>query len=494
MALTAEGERFGNINPELRQLICLTDDDVLHIVDGYEADPFVLAFQDTVRRAGIKAELASVTPEQLKELYQGITSAINLGFGRSSQESASKRQREVVQILKLATQSGASDIHFFPTPNGHQLRFRVHGELDTIKSFAGGDGLALLSTIYTSMCESVDPNYRPEVSQDGRLQSEFVKECGLFGARIATRPTLNGPWMAVRLLYDSGEVIPLERMGYLDEQIDLLTRLIHRTEGMVLLSGTTGSGKSTALQTLLSMLLKFNNFAINLATVEDPVEYRIEGANQTPLLGEWADAITNLMRMDPDVLMLGEIRDLLSAIAAFQAANTGHGAWSTVHTSTAAACIQRLHDLGVEDSLLMDPSLVKGLVNQSLTRVLCPDCKLPYLENCGRLTRDLQHRIQKRCIPEHVYLKGAGCARCKGRGVVGRTAIAEIILPDLRFMRTFREKGKAEAQAFWVHSLGGITKNAHLIHRINEGIVDPLLGEKDVCQLDEDVMTIGGRQ
>ena len=490
IALTADGELWA-VTPSQRQMFCLTDDWVLHIVAGYEADPFVLAFQDRLRRSGQKTSVEYVLPEQLAALYRGVPTLSSGYSPRSDQEGASKRQREVVQIIQSATQSGASDIHFIPTPEGHQLRFRIHGDLETIKSFVGTHGIELLSTVYSSMCESGDTNYRPEVAQDGRLYSQFVAECGLFGARIATRPTLNGPWMALRLLYDSGECIPLEQMGYLPQQIAQLTRFIHRTDGIVIFSGTTGAGKSTSLQTILSMLTKFNRGKINLTTIEDPVEYRIEGANQTPLIGEWADAITNLMRMDPDVLMIGEMRDLVSAMAAFQGANTGHGLWSTLHTSSASSCIQRLHDLGVESSLLMDPSLMKGLVNQSLTRVNCPQCRVPYLEARDRLTADLRMRVESLCIPEQVFLKGSGCQHCKGRGITGRTAIAEIIVPDLGFMRTFRELGKAEAQAFWVKERGGVTKNAHLLTRINEGLVDPEIAERDVCALDEDVLTVG---
>lgn len=184
----------------------------------------------------------------------------------------------------------------------------MHGELETIQSFVGRDGQQLLSAIYGSMSESTDTNYQANEKQDGRLRSEFVTECGLFGARLATRPTLNGPWMAMRLLYDSGKLISLDDMGYLPEQIAALTRLIHRTDGIVLLTGTTGSGKSTSIQTLLTLLMEAMAGSINLVTVEDPVEYRIAGANQTPLQEEWVEAIANLMRLDPDVLLIGETR------------------------------------------------------------------------------------------------------------------------------------------------------------------------------------------
>lgn len=492
LPLTGAGERW-EVNPQLRQLLCLTDDNVLHIVDGYAADPFVFGFQELIRRGGVKYTIATVTPEQLQELYRGVTGPNPIGQGgqRGGVEEQSQRQQEVVQIIRAATQSGASDIHFFPTPNGHQLKFRIHGELELIKNFVGDHGKLLLGTIYGSMCQSnsVDTNFRPETAQDGRLHSDFVNRCGLFGARIATRPTINGPWMAMRLLYDSGKFIPLEDMGYLEDQIATLKRLNNLTYGIVLFSGPTGSGKSTALQTMLSMLMSENK-GMNLSTVEDPVEYRIEGAQQTPLTGAWVDAITNLMRMDPDALMFGEIRDLLSALAAFQGANTGHLMYSTLHTSSAAGCVQRLHDLGVENSLLLDPSMMQGLINQSLARIICPKCRVPYLEGRDHVSADLRQRVENLCIPEQVFLKGEGCSHCSNRGVVGRTAIAEVIQPDLGFMRVFRDKGKAEAQAWWATERGGITKSAHMIQRINQGWLDPAQAERDVCQIDDNLRTV----
>lgn len=491
--LSSQGGRF-EANVRLQQLLCLTDDQVLHIVDGYESDPFVLGYQELLRRNSYKVEIQSVTPEQLQKLYRGgaLASAVRAGQHAVPTDDQSQRQQAVVEIIKAATKAGASDVHFFPTPNGHQLKFRIHGELELIRNLVGQDGYLLESTIYQSMClaSSVDTNFRPETEQDGRLSPEFVRECGLFGARIATRPTLNGPWMAMRLLYDSGQIIRLEDMGYRSSQISVLKDLIEATSGIVLFSGVTGSGKSTALQTLMSMLMR-DNPGLNLATVEDPIEYRIENANQTPLIGEWAAAIKNLLRMDPDVLMFGEIRDLLSALAAFQGSQTGHLMLSTLHTSSATGCVQRLHDLGVENSLLTDPAMIRGLVNQSLARVLCPQCKVPYSAGHSQLSSDLRQRIEHRCEPSTVFLKGEGCPHCRQRGIVGRTAIAEVLAPDFEFMRVFREKGKAEAQNWWVQERGGITKNAHMIERINEGVLDPYQAERDVCRLDEDVRILG---
>ena len=484
------------VDPHLRTLICLTTDNVLHIVDGYGADPYVRSFIARLRRHNVAHTTVYVTPEVIRAFYGAIkfsaaeSGSLPTGFGGGVGKG---KHEQVVELLRSATQAGASDMHFVASPGGHHVRFRVHGDLETVQSFVGVDGEKVMSAIYETMCESTGHNYRPGEKQDGRLKSEFVTECGLFGARVATRPSLNGPGMVMRLLYDSGKQLSLNQMGYLPTQIEALTRLVHRKDGMVFLTGTTGSGKSTSIQTLLNMLMEAMKNSINLTTVEDPVEYRINGANQTPRGPKeaWHEAITNLMRLDPDVLLIGEVRDQASVLAAFQAALTGHGTWTTLHVNAAIASFQRLHDMGVHENLLFDPALIKGLVNQSLTRVLCAHCKTPYLPRRLELSIDLRTRVESMCIPEQVFLKGEGCTHCQGRGVTNRTAIAEIIQPDLAFMRKYRAQNKAEAQVFWVGEQGGITKNAHLIQRINEGLVDPTHGERDVCQLDEDMATLG---
>lgn len=491
--LTGPGEQW-EVDADLRQLLCLTTDHQLHIADGYGADHSVLAFIARLRRHRILPTLIYVTPEALSALYGKAFNAGDQGAAKYAGQSRQGRHEQVVDLIRKATQAGASDIHFNASPNGHHLRFRVHGELATVQSFVGQDGVEVMSSIYETMTEKAANGYRPGEKQDGRLKSQYVAECGLFGARIATRPTLNGPSMVMRLLYDSGEQLALDDMGYLPSQVHALTRLSHRMDGMVFLTGTTGSGKSTTIQTVLNMLLKTMGYSINLMTVEDPVEYRILGANQTPLgpTEEWHEAITNLMRLDPDVLLIGEVRDRASVLAAFQGALTGHGTWTTLHVNSAIAVFQRLHDLGVHENLLYDPALIKGLVNQSLVRVLCPQCKTPYESRRHEVPEDARERIEKLCIPELVFLKGKGCTHCHGRGVIRRSAVAEVMEPDLAFMRTYRDKNKAEAKVFWVREQGGITKTAHLIQRINEGLVDPVDGERDAgLQLDEDVRTLG---
>jgi type II secretory ATPase GspE/PulE/Tfp pilus assembly ATPase PilB-like protein len=311
--------------------------------------------------------------------------------------------------------------------------------------------------------------------------------------------------MELRLLSDyRGRSMTLFDLGYLDEQIKLIKRMTQRTVGVNIFSGPTGSGKSTTLECLLSMLLKEYEYKIHLLTIEDPPEYEIEGSVQTPIIcdhsdpvalsREWVSAISNAMRLDPDVMMVGEIRDFDSAVAAFCAAMTGHGLWTTLHANDAISILARLQDIGVQMSLLTDAALVTGLINQSLVPVLCPHCKLPFHEAITKdlLPTDTIERVVQYCDPEKVFIKGPGCKQggCQ-EGISGRTVIAEVIGTTQKFMSIFREEGNAASRNYWVNDLGGITKNQHLIRRLNEGIIDPLLAERRVCSLDYDHFTLG---
>lgn len=491
--LSGPDDRFP-ADADLAQKLCLTSDGVLYIAAGYEADQFVLAYAVRVKRKGMQIrEKRRSTPEDIQRLYGKRAIKKDQASTASRIQLGESKHDEVSKLLRRATDAGASDIHFKASPNGHHVRFRVHGELQTVETYTGRDGQDVMSAIFETMCDTTDNSYRPDESQDARLKTQFVTECGLFGARVATRPSLNGPGMTMRMLYDSGRLLSLEEIGYLQKQIAAFQRLIQQTAGMVLLTGTTGSGKSTSMQTWLTLLLQTYSHegqpTICLRTVEDPVEYRIEGADQSPLGPgeEWHEAITNLMRLDPDVGMIGEIRDSKSLEAAIQFALTGHMTWSTLHVQSAIAAFQRMIDLGAHENVLYDPTLIKAVVNQSLVRELCPECKQPYFQGSQRLTPDQRQRIEDFCIPEHVHLRGEGCSACNQRGIIGRSAVAELLQPDLEFMRVLRDKGKAEATAFWIRDQGGITKRAHMVRRINEGRIDPIEAERDAsCPLDEE--------
>ncbi|MGE9765332.1 GspE/PulE family protein [Pseudomonas sp. PDM20] len=487
--LSATGGMF-ELSLEDQKMMCLLSNGRLLISRSHSDEHSVYEYMDQLDRAGHSYKADYVGLQEITAAYQlARTSAVTAKAMKVEGETAC--QSRVVEFFREAVSRGASDIHFMPTGDGHyNINFRVHGTLELGAQALRADGEALISSMYNSMCEGQESHFRPDSKQEGRLNKKFVEDAGLFGARIATRPTLNGPWMACRVLYDNGGCIPLEKMGYTQEQQDALLNMSQMTEGLMLLSGITGSGKSTSLQTLITKIIEDSGNTINVSTIEDPIEYRIAGANQTLLQGEWADEISSNMRMDIDALMVGEIRDRESGRAGIQGVLTGHLLLSTLHTQEAIGIIQRMVDLGIDENLVTDPAIMRCLVNQALVRILCPNCKKKLLGNEDGLNPHTLRRIYEVLDVPLVYIAGEGCEKCHGRGVVSRNVAAEILLPDFNFMQIFREKGKAAARNYWVKEMGGFTKNMHLIQKIHAGEVDPFHGERDVCWLDTDKRTL----
>ncbi|CCD29326.1 type IV pilus biosynthesis protein PilQ [Candidatus Glomeribacter gigasporarum BEG34] len=494
--LTAPGGPYA-LSAPLQDMICLTGDGTLYVSASHEKDHHVLSFIERLTRHAHPFRVEKVSLTQIKQLYDTAQTGAAPMLRTASSEGSTHRQTEVVRLIREAVEKGASDVHFIVDPRICAVRFRIHGELITAHELTAQHGNDLCTTIYQSMCDVADSIYNPGKSRDARLKRSFIQQCGLFGARVGTRPLDTGVLMVLRLLYDRRGAKPtLDALGYLPEQIALIRRMSQQTTGINIFSGPTGSGKSTTLECVLTDLMRRFDERIHLLTIEDPPEYAIPGANQTPILcdkdddealsHEWARAISNAMRLDPDVMMIGEIRDLSSAVAAFRAAMTGHGVWTTLHTNDAVSILERLRDLGVEEGLLTDPALMTGLVNQSLVRKLCLQCRRPYLGYGYPLADGLAPRIEDLCEPERVWLKGEGCVQCNGTGISGRMVIAEVIAPNKAFMRIFKTQGKSEAVEYWMRHLHGITKNQHLIRCINEGLVDPLHGERDVGLLDAD--------
>lgn len=456
-----------------RSLLCLLQDGTLVVSEAHKLDPHVMAYRERLRALGQHYRVEYSSPERIRALYRDAGEA-------ASVMNKTIVQQEVVNILQDATKLGASDIHIVNRPEESLLRFRIHGVLEDYRRLLPQEGESYTATIYQSMLDVADPYFKKSQSQDGRLKEEFVSSIGLFGARVATRPTERGHLMVMRLLYNAVGHVGLDELGYLPEHIEMITKLSRNKTGINILSGATGSGKSLSLKCALELVLEAFGHSIHVLTIEDPPEYTIPGAVQTPVKdGDWAGAISNAMRLDPDVIQIGELRDLASATAGFRAAITGHGVWTTLHANDNVSALERLRDLGMDAGLITDPSLVTSLMNQSLVRTLCPHCSVPYADRAAALSSWDRERIEATCDPGRVRLRGEGCKECR-RGVKGRSLVAEIILPTLQFMDVFREQGKNAARAYWLDEMGGITKTDHVIRRVNEGRVDPLTAEQDI--------------
>ncbi|HGJ5899811.1 GspE/PulE family protein [Arsenophonus apicola] len=454
---------------------------------------------------------------QLEKQYPGLIRLAIVSLDEMNQvaitlpsdvTSHSVNQQRVLNYFRKAIALSASDLHFTIGRDGSEFCFveaRVHGELQRLDCINKEEGMALASTIILSMCDVTEKQFYPNLHQDGRIAERFLKPLGIFGARYAHMPDVGGLYVTMRLIKDDGDNVPdFETLGFLPEQVKVLKRILRRPEGMMILSGPTGSGKSTTLRTAAASYLSLwgyvNKLPVRrLLTIEDPPEGRIYGAIQTPIIADkknteeikraWLLSMAYALRCDPDAILNGEIRDLESAITALKAAMTGHLLMTTLHANDALSILERLEIEGVSARLIADPQLFVGLISQRLVQRLCPHCKVPYQQVAGQLEKDDRLLIEHQCQPEKVFMrKYEGCEYCQS-GIVGRIVVAEVLSPDAQFFELYRTKGKLAAKTYWHRTLGGITRNQHLLHYIHEGEVDPLTAHF-ICPIDEDSYTL----
>jgi len=326
--------------------------------------------------------------------------------------------RLVQAILSGAVSAGASDIHLEPHKPEMRVRYRVDGELQQIMTIPNHIESPVISRIKVMGDMDTTENRRP---QDGHLT---VFENGKrVGFRVSGIPTVDGQKLVLRLLDEGGQTFDLAGIGMAERDYETLRQMIDKPHGMLVVTGPTGSGKST---TLYAALQHLNRDDRNIVTVEDPVEYRIAGINQVQSDNEFgmgfANALKYIMRQDPDVIMLGEIRDCETGTTAIQAALTGHLVISTLHTNDAVGAVQRLADLGV-DNFKIAGSLL-GSIAQRLLRRNCQSCREEVVPNANLLRAlDVDGIVQ----PGQKFYRGAGCKKCLGTGYSGRLPIFEIM-------------------------------------------------------------------
>ncbi len=490
-ALTAQGEQY-EVSPELREMLCYLDTGELLIVQGCAMDPHVLAFRDDLRRKGLTPQARGCSLAEVREHYARSPSVISRVTSVADGRRESATQHKVMEVFTGAVRENASDVHFFDDEDVCRIRIRVNGLLEDftpLPAVPAHIGLEMRAAIYQGMCDVADSTFKPHQPQDARLKESIVRSINLYGARVATRPLDKGQMMVCRLLHrKAGEQWTLERLGYLPEQAALISAMTENKHGIHIFSGATGSGKSTSLEVLITRLIRHFQHQIHVLTLENPPEYKIAGARQTPVIGDdWAGGIKNAMRLDPDVIMVGEMRDFTSAQAGFQAALTGHGVWTTLHANDPFAILQRLDDLELDPGLYADASLVRGLIYQSLVPILCDHCKVPFREKAAKLPAPLVERVRHYCEGgDTVYaINESGCEHCR-KGLKGRSVVAEVVSPTQDLLDAFRAKGKAAARAAWLANQHGITRAAHVTKLIRDGLVDPVHGESMVCRLDYD--------
>ena len=348
--------------------------------------------------------------------------------------------RLINALLTEAIKEEASDIHIEPFEKRLSVRFRVDGTLREVLSPPIKVAPLLASRIKVMAKMDISEKRLP---QDGRISLKVANHP--VDVRVSTLPSGHGERVVMRLLDKKIGRLNLKTMGMAAQPLALLDELIHKPHGIILVTGPTGSGKTTTLYAALSRL---NNAERNILTVEDPIEYDLDGIGQTQVNTKinmsFARGLRAILRQDPDVVMVGEIRDLDTAQIAVQASLTGHLVLSTLHTNSGIGAITRLRDMGVE-SFLLSSSLL-AVVAQRLVRVLCPDCKQPYVasrEQCQVMEVDSQK-------PPTLF-KADGCKLCQQRGYVGRTGIYEVIAVDNALQNMIHDNASEQMLRSYAH-------------------------------------------
>jgi len=345
-----------------------------------------------------------------------------------SPQKLSSPVRTIEQFLEDAIRDESSDVHIEPLSTQVLVRFRIDGVLHDRLTLPKDMHAPLVARIKILSELKLDEHRLP---QDGRFPFQ-TKRGDRVSLRVSVIPTVYGEKVVLRILEDTLTKFTLEELGLLPEDQEIIRRIVDRTHGMFLITGPTGSGKTTTLYTLLGML---NKPGVNIITIEDPVENRVRRVNQiqvNPAVNlTFASGLRSILRQDPDIIMVGEIRDAETAVIAVNSAMTGHLVFSTVHANTSAGAIPRLLDLGTEPFLLA--STLNMVVAQRLVRIICPECvqEIP-LSPLVQRKLDEADRIVSRSIRRRLKsnYQAPGCPHCSFTGFRGRTGIFELLLVD----------------------------------------------------------------
>jgi type II secretory ATPase GspE/PulE/Tfp pilus assembly ATPase PilB-like protein len=375
-----------------------SESDILRAIDQYYG--FELS---------IDGILHEIEPGEME--YQTLQSGVN--------EFSQPVVRLIDALLTEAVQRGASDIHFEPETSFLRIRYRIDGVLRQVRSLHKSFWPAMVVRLKVMSGMNIAETRAP---QDGRISLHLSGRPIDF--RVASHPTTHGENMVLRILDRQRGIVPLDQIGLDDSALNTLKMIISKPEGIVLVTGPTGSGKTT---TLYSVLNHVNTESVNIMTLEDPVEYPISLIRQTSVNEavklDFANGIRSMMRQDPDIILVGEIRDHPTAEMAFRAAMTGHQVYSTLHTNSAIGAIPRLLDIGILPDIMAGNII--GIVAQRLIRLLCNECKYPYQPDARE--RKLLG------IDDHqdaTLYRAAGCEVCNHQGYRGRMAIMELIKMD----------------------------------------------------------------
>lgn len=435
------------------------------VLDNLYKIEFVLATTDSIRKLVRQAYgLGAATVEQMAPEHRQTPAQ---GKKEDLIDAAQSKDASVIklvnQILADAIDVGATDIHIEPYENELLAKYRIDGILhdagipQNVKFFREG------ITSRVKIMSGLDISEK-RLPQDGRAQVSLKGQ--KFDLRVSILPTRHGEAINIRLLPQSRLVLNLASLGMPPKEVDILTQLIRSPHGIILVTGPTGSGKTTTLYTCMHTIKGIDR---KIITIEDPIEYEMPGVVQMQVHAAigftFARALRSMLRHDPDIMLVGEIRDLETAETAIRTALTGHLVFSTLHTNDAASAITRLLDMGIEPFLAA--SSIDGILAQRLVRVICPHCKQPYQPG-PEIATAVKALADSRDI--ETFFHGKGCAKCKFTGYHGRTLITEFLVVSDKIREMTIER-KHSNDIFNQAQKEGITSLFHSgLEKVRQGI------------------------
>lgn len=485
--LTAPGAEM-ELSKDMQSLVAYFSGGEIIVSRTHRFDGRVLAFIDLLKhrnrliREPFYSDLGLVSA-----IYKTYDARLGGGAVRSKSDYDNQMQKDFVDIIARAAAQKVSDIHI-EVSDQTTIYFRIDGSMQPVLEYNSSWGESFVRAAFASSDMS-NTNYAQNEYQsaqkDGRTPLRGTKDLylpnGVLSVRMQFNPIAFGSrYVVMRLLYDNpSEGIKTEQEFGQYEQ-GLLLRLRSYPTGLVVVAGPTSSGKSTTLVRNMSMMLKERNYEINMITVENPVEQKIFGAHQMPVVNttneeqrdeQYTEALAAALRSDPDTLMVGEIRTLAAAQLTLRGALSGHNVWTTLHANSAMAALTRLLDMGIEAFKLKEETLMRGLVSMRLFKKLCPKCR-------ERLIDHPEHPSYQRVKDafgdiglRQVFIRGLGCPECNSTGTLGRIKAGEIIITNSEFLRLALAGNTDGAVKYWLEEMDGRTLKEAATELMLKGVI-----------------------
>ena len=483
--LTANGADF-ELPKETQGLLAYFSGGNLVVSRTHRYDGRVLAFLDLLRKKNrpillpFYADLGLIS--SIYKYYEN-----KAGGSRSRVDYNNQMQKDFIDIVAKAAAQKVSDIHI-EVADQTTIYFRIDGSMQPVLEFNSGWGESFVRAAFAS-ADISNSNYAQNEYQsaqkDGRTPLRGTKDLylpeGVLSIRMQFNPVAFGSrYVVMRLLYDnpSESITTEQEFGKYEQK--LLHRLRSFPTGLVVVAGPTSSGKSTTLVRNMVLMLKEHHYEINLITVEDPVEQKIFGAHQIPVVNttneeqrenEYTEALAAALRSDPDTLMVGEIRTLAAAQLTVKGALSGHNVWTTLHANSAMAALVRLLDMGVEAFKLKEETMMRGLISMRLFKRLCPHCR----ERLINHPEKSEYARVKDAFGDlglnQVYVRGGGCEHCNGTGTMGRIKAGEIIITNSDFLKLALAGDTDAAVKYWLEEMDGRTLKEAACSLMLQGII-----------------------